>query len=287
MKVFVTGATGYLGSHVVSELINQGHQVTGLTRKTIEEDSINIDWCNGSLETIEQWKSVLNEQDAIIHCAMNYDESDKENAELDQAVVKVFLETNCDLIYTGNLFSCSGDEAQIREDQYPSTNNWRVAMENKLLDENKKPSLYVQVLSMVGKGGYLWDLIPKAVDGNLYFIDEQRAQWPMVHVYDIARLYVHLLTTKARGIFHATDTKNTKVKTVFNQLSKLYQAPLIAVTENNSEYVSHSMKSLMTQQFKVEMTKTLLTGWQPQFDDFNDSVQEAYHDFINWKTEEV
>ena len=96
MKVFLTGATGFIGSKIVPELLGAGHQVLGLTRSDKGAQmltELGAEPHRGDIEDLDSLRSGASQADAVVHCAFDHDFSNfVANCEKDRRVIEAMGE---------------------------------------------------------------------------------------------------------------------------------------------------------------------------------------------------
>src|SRR4029453_13920690 len=199
MKVALTGATGFIGSHVLTDLYKHGHEVTALVR---DDDQADIVAARGAIPTVvdlydrPRVESLFRDADGAIHTASP---GDSRSADLDSAVVdaaidayagsgKPFIEISGIWIY--------GDNTSITEDspfQAPALVAWKEPIERRGL---RVPGLRgAVVVSSVaygdGGGGIPGVLLgsPRDNQGNLIMLGTGQKHWSTVHVADRAPFF--------------------------------------------------------------------------------------------------
>lgn len=254
MRVFVTGATGFVGSAVVKELLNAGHQVLGLARSEASAQSlraIGADVQYGDIEDLESLRSGASMADGIIHTAFNHDFSKfKDNCEADRHVIEamgdVLAGSDRPFIITSAIgLLASADLAT--EDQAVNASSSvipRVATEEAAAAVAAK-GVHVSLVrlppSVHGDGdhGFIPILINLAREkGIAAFVGEGRNRWAAVHRLDAANLYRLALEKGAAGArYHAVADQGIPMRQIANIIgSKL---GLSAVSKSHEEAGEH------------------------------------------------
>ncbi len=219
MKIFVTGATGYIGSAVVGELVEAGHEVVGLTR-TAEKASFLRDLgarpVVGDLRDVAGFVDELESADALVHAAAEESEA---RQEVDRSAVASLLAaaesgSASVLVYTSGCFVLgeTGSEPANEDastEGAPEMVAWRPAQEDRVLGA-ARPELATAVIrpGMVygGKDGAFASMFASAESGGaVEFVGDGANHWSPVYRGDVARLYRMVIEGSARGIFHCAE----------------------------------------------------------------------------------
>ncbi|HEY3356004.1 MAG TPA: NAD-dependent epimerase/dehydratase family protein [Polyangia bacterium] len=218
MRIFVTGATGYIGTAVTRILVGAGHDVTGLTRSAesaADLRELGGTPLSGALTGPATWTSAAAEHEAIIHLA--YDYGVPAGPAIDERAVAALVAAATSgprvFVYTSGVWVLgSTGDVPADEDAAPrpaAAVAWRPAQERRTLDA-ATATLATAVIrpGMVygGTAGLVTPLFRSALDeGAATFVGDGRNRWPLVYRDDVAQLYRLVVEQQARGIFHAVE----------------------------------------------------------------------------------
>ncbi len=222
MKIALTGATGFIGSHVTAALREHGHDVTALVRDEAAADTAKA---HGATPTVVDLYdrpavvSLLSSADGAIHTASP---GDATNAALDSAVVDAAIEA-----FTGSgkpvvLISgvwVYGNNPAITEDSpfnAPALVSWKEPVQRRLLGADGMRAVVVVAGAAYGDGGGgvpgLLLGSPRDDAGNLIMLGSGRQHWCTVHVSDLADAFRRALENdSARGFYLIGDGRNPTV----------------------------------------------------------------------------
>lgn len=280
MRIFLTGATGFIGSALVPELIQAGHEVIGTARSDAGAQALRkagAEPHHGTLEDVESLKRGAEKADAVIHTAFDHDFSRfVENCEKDKRAIaalgSVLAGSDRPLLITSGTGVGSGEPGELaREDVFNTSHpNPRIGSEiagNALLDAGVNVS--VMRLPQVHdplKQGLISPLIAIAREkGAVAYVGEGRNRWPAGHLSDVVRLYRLAIEKAQRGArYHAVGEEGVSSRDIAESLGRGLKLPVVSITpeQAQAQFGWMAMFVGMDMPASSALTQARL-GWRP------------------------
>lgn len=251
MRIFVTGATGFIGSAIVQELIGAGHQVLGLARSDDNARALQTAGAEvhrGSLEDLESLRTGASAADGVIHAAFIHDFNNyAPAAEKDKRAVETLgaslAGSNRPLIVTSGTVLAQAQGPLASEEDTPNPNSPRRSEEAALALASKGVRVTVLRLppSVHGKGDH--GFVPFLIDiarkkGVSAYIDNGLNRWPAVHRLDAARLYRLALESRVpRACYHGVADEGVPAREIAEVIGKRLGVPI--VSKSREEAAGH------------------------------------------------
>ena len=295
MRVFLTGATGFIGSYLVPELINAGHQVVGLSRSDAGADALTkagAEVLRGDVNDLDRLRIAAEAADGIIHAAFNHDFSHLEqHSEEDRKVIETLGETLAGsdralVITSGTGLARSRTGAPVVEtDAHVTSAEFARAATEEVAD------------ALIAKGGRVMVMrLPQVHDarrqgriaqhiqlarkhGWVAYVGDGRSRVPAVHVSDAVRLY-RLALEKGQGgaRYHAVGEEGVALRDIAEVIGAGLKMPARSITPEAAPEYFGALASLVTVDLAASgaLTRQRL-GWNPTGPDLLTDLRNMDH----------
>ncbi len=290
MKVFITGATGYIGSAVTRAFVHAGHEVTILARPSasaLEIDSLSVRRLEGDLGRLKAIQRDIADHDVWIHAAKS---SGPDAATLDREAIDILVSTGPrrgEMIYTSGCwsFSNTGDR-QVDESTTPDPleiSSWRIPHEQIVL-RSSRAEFQTAVIRpgcvYGGKQGLLAPMFEAAEKGEpLEIVGDGENHWAMIDIDDVADCYLKVAEEGASGIFHAIDdthaTMNEIAKAIAETAGKGSEIRHIPLEEARASMGLFADALAVDQKISSRETRRRL-DWAPASETFFDTLERQW-----------
>lgn len=243
MRIFVTGATGWVGSAVVADLIAHSHQVAGLARSAASAEKLaatGAEVVRGSIEDIDVLRTAARAADAVIHTAFNHDWSRfAENCAADKHAIEALgaeLEgTERPLIVTSGVALLAPGRLATEADMAPPVTERFPRASEAVVEELRGRGVRATTVRLaptvhgVGDHGFVPRLAGIARDkGVSAYIGDGQNRWPAVHRLDATRVFRLALEHTAEGPFHAVAEQGVALKDIAEAIARRFDLPLVS-----------------------------------------------------------
>jgi len=291
MIIFLTGATGYIGSAAAGALQKAGHSVIGLARSDEAAGQLHlrgIGTHRGDLTSPATLTNAAAAADGVIHTGTTND------GPSDQAAVRAMLDaitgSGKTFIYTSGVWVLGDTDGRVADESWPTRPAalvmWRPAVEDMVLQTSERGirSCVIRPAVVYGRGGGIpGGLVESARDhGVVRYVGSGENRWPVIDVDDLADLYVRALEKAPPAtLLHAGDGSSHPVKEIARAASiaggamgRIEPWPLEDARKTLGPYAD---ALVLDQQVSSLKARTLL-GWQPRAADILEDLQQgSYH----------
>jgi nucleoside-diphosphate-sugar epimerase len=304
MKVFVTGASGWIGSAVVPELISAGHQVIGLARSDASANgllAVGVEVQHGSLDDLDALRSAARNSDGIIHLAFRHDEAFSGNfqgaADSDRRAVEALGQALAGtdrpfLIASGTLGLAPGRLATEEDGREPEPNSdipggpqtrlGTAQFTLSLARDGVRSSVVRLPPTCHGEGdnGFMATLVQIArATGVSGYLGDGSNRWPATHRLDVARLFrLSLEKAPAGSSLHAVAEEGVPIRQVAEVIGRHLDLPVVAVSADEASEHFGFLAGFLSMDSPASSSRTReLLDWQPTHPGLIDDLDQGHY----------
>jgi nucleoside-diphosphate-sugar epimerase len=298
MHVFITGASGHIGSALVPELLRHGHSVTGLARSEASAARLTewgADVVRGDLDDLDGLRAAAEAADGVVHLAFRHDAMQSGDltgaAETDLAAVRALADalagTDKPLVGTsGTGLLARADLGRIGTETDTLPGGYRIDAENFVIDLAGKgirssvvrlPPITHSTLDTTGFAPSLITFARR--NGFSAYVADGTNRWPSVHTLDAAALYRLALESAPAGTrLHAVADEGIQVRRIAEAIGRGLDVPARSVTpEQAPEYLGFLATFAGIDNPTSAARTSELLDWHPTYPGLLDELAEDFY----------
>lgn len=290
MKIFLTGATGYIGGAVAAALRDAGHDVTALVRAPETAEATlgkGIRFVAGDLARIDEHRDAIAASQVFVHAAVSQENA----AALDDLAIRAFTRHHDEryFLYTSGVWALGNTGPAPADEVAPpkpiELATWRVPHERWVLEEGRDnfPTAVIRPGCVYGRRqSLLRPWFAAAEKGQpVQIVGSGTNHWAMIHVDDLARCYVRAVEKRAAGVLHAVDDTRATLRqcaeAVIAASGKNAELSVRPLAEARASMGAFADALAIDQHIASGSTRSRL-GWKPQ-KTFVESVEEQWKEW--------
>jgi nucleoside-diphosphate-sugar epimerase len=298
MRIFLTGATGYIGSAVLDAVLRGGHEVTALVRDPEKAERLSqrgVPAVVGDLAKPASYAPAAETCDALVHTAY---ENSKRGPELDRQAIEALLGAairraakgqQVSVVYTSSVWVLGDTSGAAAEDAPPHPTPlvaWRPEHEKLVLDAGRGRTLRTAVVRPAlvygGARGIIGDLLKDAANGLVRVIGDGRNHWSCVYDRDLADVYLRIAAhPEASGIFHANDEADERVCDIVEAIARHAKTTAdvrhVPIEEARAKLGPYADALALNQIVRSPRARSL--GWAPTLHSVSGNVARLLEEF--------
>ena len=291
MRILVTGASGWIGSALVPELIRAGHNVIGLARSDASANAVTdmgAEVLRGDLTDIDVLRAGATDSDGVIHLAFVVPSVSEAATQADAEAVEAFATrlagSGKPLVIAGGTLVTPGRPTTERDELIAAgpiaarITNMRAALA--ATDRGVRSCLVMLPRSVHGEGerhGFIPQLVALArTKGVAGYIGDGASRWPAVHVQDAASLFrLAVEEAPAGAVLHAVGEEGVPVRAVAEAIGRHLDLPARSLPA--AEFEGMLARLLSTDMPASSAITRALLGWKPTRPGLIEDIDQGHY----------
>lgn len=287
MKIFLTGASGYLGAVLAEHFIEAGHAVSALARSDDARQKVTrlgAEAVSGSLADLDVLRRAAAAADAVVHVAVDFTDPAMRQVEEPALAAmlaglepgKPFVYTSTGLVYPDTHGVPVDEDAAVELEA--SAQPYKILGEQQVLAAEGPSVTVVRAALVYGRGGtaLLQGMIAGARErGAAVYIGEGRNVWSSVHVDDLARLYLAALTeSRDRLVVNAAAETTTSMRQIAEAVAELTGTAAVSITLEQARQAMGPYADVLVRSSPLNAARAArVLGWKPVEADLTEEIR--------------